>query len=120
MARRIAQLALMFACASSIIAATGGASASQSISRRAGKATPAQTTRTPPPRCGDLVSFQVLLDRQNFSPGQIDGASGANFTHALSALQQARHVPETGQPDCETWHALGGDSAGSLLESYTI
>jgi lipoprotein-anchoring transpeptidase ErfK/SrfK len=63
--------------------------------------------------CGGLLSFQVLLDRQGFSPGEIDGMTGANFTHALSAFQQARHLPMSGQPDCETWRAVGGDSAGS-------
>ena len=63
--------------------------------------------------CGDVLSFQVLLDRQGFSSGEIDGMTGANFTHALSAFQQARHLPTSGQPDCETWRAVGGDSAGS-------
>src|SRR5947207_4456181 len=67
--------------------------------------------RTPPPAavpCGDLVGFQVLLDRQGFSPGQIDGRKGANFLHALAALQTAKNVQSSGQPDCETWKALGG------------
>ena len=36
--------------------------------------------------CGDYISFQVLLDRQGFSSGQIDGRPGNNFTHALSDL----------------------------------
>src|SRR5439155_47749 len=38
----------------------------------------------------------------------------------LIALQQARQVPLTMQPDCDTWHALGGDNAGDLLTTYTI
>ena len=61
--------------------------------------------------CGDLVSFQVLLDRQGFSPGQIDGKVGANFLHAIAALQDARKLPATGQPDCDTWKALDGPTA---------
>src|ERR1700704_6145099 len=70
--------------------------------------------RTPPAptlRCGDLVGFQVLMDRQGFSPGQIDGRTGANFSHALTALQTAKNVQPSGQPDCETWKALGADTA---------
>jgi lipoprotein-anchoring transpeptidase ErfK/SrfK len=74
----------------------------------------------PPLPCGDYLSFQVLLDRQGFSPGEIDGKPGDNFTHAVIALQQARQVPLTTQPDCDTWHALGGDKAGDLLTTYTI
>ena len=71
-------------------------------------------------RCGDLVGFQVLLDRQGFSPGQIDGKRGANFLHALSALQTAKKVQSTGQPDCETWKALGADTAEPTVTTYTL
>ena len=74
----------------------------------------------PPLPCGDYLSFQVLLDRQGFSPGEIDRKPGDNFTHAIIALQQARQVPLTMHPDCDTWHALGGDLAGDLLTTYTI
>ena len=79
--------------------------------------------RTPPPAalpCGDLLSFQVLLDRQGFSPGQIDGKPGANFSHALAALQGARNLPASGRPDCDTWKALASVDAAATLASYTI
>src|SRR3982751_1114460 len=67
-------------------------------------------TRKPAPKaapsptlaCGDLVGLQVLLDREGFSPGQIDGQTGANFTHALEALQTAKKLQSNGQPDSDT------------------
>ena len=83
--------------------------------RAAAKSAPA-----PVLKCGDLLGFQVLMDRQGFSPGQIDGKPGANFTHALAALQSAKKLQSTGQPDCDTWKALGGDSAEPTLTTYTI
>src|SRR4051812_12524094 len=70
-------------------------------------------------QCGDYVSFQVLLDRQGFSPGQIDGKPGTNLSHALAALQQARNVAQTGQPDCDTWRVLGGDEAVASRPTVT-
>ena len=75
-----------------------------------------------PPRlpCGDYLPFQVLLDRQGFSPGEIDGRPGDNFTRAITAIQQARQTASTGQPDCDTWRALGGDAMEPALASYTI
>ena len=82
----------------------------QSVHRSAG----------PPLACGDLLGFQVLLDRRGFSPGEIDGKIGDNFAHALSALQTSRKIAVTGRPDCDTWHTLGGDTAGSLMITYSV
>jgi lipoprotein-anchoring transpeptidase ErfK/SrfK len=70
--------------------------------------------------CGDLLGFQVLLDRQGFSPGEIDSKVGDNLTHALAALQSSREIAPTGEPDCDTWRALGGDTADALVATYTI
>jgi lipoprotein-anchoring transpeptidase ErfK/SrfK len=92
--------------------------------RAAQKHRPARPARrTPPPPtlpCGDLVGFQVLLDRQGFSPGQIDGKTGTNLSHALSAMQTAKKLRPSGQPDCDTWKVLGADSAEPTVTSYTL
>jgi lipoprotein-anchoring transpeptidase ErfK/SrfK len=69
--------------------------------------------------CGDLVGFQVRLDRQGFSSGQIDGKPGANFSRTLSAYQTA-HKLAAGKPDCATWEALGAGSPEPATTSYTI
>lgn len=84
-------------------------------------ASKAQKNIEPPPLpCGDYFSFQVLLDQQGFSPGAIDGKPGDNFAHAIAALQAARQLQPTGQADCDTWHALGGDRADALIATYTV
>ena len=80
----------------------------------------AKSARPAPLPCGDLLRFQVLLDRKGFSPGEIDGKVGDNLTHALTALQASSEIATTGEPDCETWQALGGDEAGSLVTTYTV
>jgi peptidoglycan hydrolase-like protein with peptidoglycan-binding domain len=69
--------------------------------------------------CGDYMAFQVLLDRQGFSPGQIDGRPGANFTHALAAFRNAKKLTAAPQPDCDTWKALEGESTEATT-TYTI
>jgi lipoprotein-anchoring transpeptidase ErfK/SrfK len=71
-------------------------------------------------QCGNVAGFQTLLDRHGFSPGEIDGRLGANFAHTLGAFQQAHRLQQTGRPDCDTWRALGGDTADSVTASYTI
>ena len=39
-----------------------------------------------------LLAVQVLLDRARFSPGEIDGAAGANTARAIEAFERARGV----------------------------
>jgi len=71
------------------------------------------------PSCGDPVAFQILLDKQSFSPGVIDGHLGANAMRALSAFQASRNLTVTGIADCATWEALGGPGEPVLVD-YTI
>ena len=70
--------------------------------------------------CGNIVAFQVLLDRQGFSPGEMSAAANVNTGRALTAFQHAHHVAASGKPDCETWRALGGDSSEAAVVDYEI
>jgi lipoprotein-anchoring transpeptidase ErfK/SrfK len=79
---------------------------------------PRATATTLP--CGDYLGFQVLLDRQGFSPGQLDGQPGTNFSHALAAFQNARQLTGSGQPDCDTWHALNNSNPSDVLTTYVV
>jgi lipoprotein-anchoring transpeptidase ErfK/SrfK len=96
------------------------AAAPQRRTPRAAKS--AKKAAEPPPLpCGDLVSFAVLLDRQGFSPGQIDDSASPNFMRALGAMRAARNIVATGAPDCDSWHSLGGDDgADPTIVDYTI
>jgi lipoprotein-anchoring transpeptidase ErfK/SrfK len=70
--------------------------------------------------CGDPLSFQVLLDRHGFSPGQIDGQIATNGRRALAAFQRASGLTVTGQPDCETWQALTASDDKPTITTYRI
>lgn len=53
----------------------------------------ARDARTPALPCGDVLAFQILLDKRGFSPGEIDGRLGANAAGALSTFQDANKLP---------------------------
>ena len=117
MSLRIARLAAAVAA----LAIFAAAAPPQRPARPPRKKTAVKKPPEPQPLpCGDYVAFQVLLDRQGFSSGEIDGRPGTNFSRALAALQNARRIPASGQPDCDTWHALGGDRAEPSVTAYTI
>jgi lipoprotein-anchoring transpeptidase ErfK/SrfK len=65
------------------------------------------------------VKAQVLLDRQSFSPGAIDGRRSDNFANALRAFQQQNGLNMSGELDAATWKKLSESSDPALIE-YTI
>jgi lipoprotein-anchoring transpeptidase ErfK/SrfK len=105
---RAAQVVLAFLIVASLHAEPGA---------QARKRRPA---RPAAPACGNLLDFQVLLDRQGFSPGQIDGKPGLNFSHALAAFQSAHDLTASGKTDCATWKALGVDGSDPAITTYTV
>jgi lipoprotein-anchoring transpeptidase ErfK/SrfK len=54
-----------------------------------------------------MMQAQVVLDRQGFGPGVIDGKMGISTENALEGFQEARGLPVTGKLDPATQQALG-------------
>jgi lipoprotein-anchoring transpeptidase ErfK/SrfK len=66
------------------------------------------------------LAAQVLLDRLNYSSGEIDGRLGRNLGVALRAFQKSHQLLESGKPDPVTLGALIQDTQVAVLLPYRI
>jgi lipoprotein-anchoring transpeptidase ErfK/SrfK len=67
-----------------------------------------------------MIKLQVLLDRNNASPGVIDGLAGDNVVKAVKAFEEMRGETQDGIIDAALWAALEATSAEPVLASYVI
>jgi lipoprotein-anchoring transpeptidase ErfK/SrfK len=67
-----------------------------------------------------MIKLQVLLDRNNASPGVIDGLPGDNVVKAVKAFEEMRGETQDGIIDAALWAALDATSAEPVLAPYVI
>jgi len=66
-----------------------------------------------------VLRAQILLDRANFSSGEIDGSYGKNLRNTVKAFQKRHALQENGVIGPETWRVLNTDSE-PVVSAYII
>src|SRR5215813_2973622 len=61
---------------------------------------PSGKGRARAPSAATIIKEEILLDRADFSPGEIDGQAGSNDRKALAAFQQANEAQAYRPPRC--------------------
>lgn len=67
-----------------------------------------------------IVKAQVLLARQGFSPGAIDGRDGENYRKAIMRFRLQAGLGPGDRMDQNVWRALGGETATDIVTAYTV
>lgn len=67
-----------------------------------------------------MIKLQVLLDRNNASPGVIDGMFGDNVVKGVMAFEEMTGHPVDGVIDAELWAELTANSVEPVLVAYVI
>jgi lipoprotein-anchoring transpeptidase ErfK/SrfK len=73
-----------------------------------------------PPGRPTYLRLQILLDRANFSPGEIDGVAGDNTRKALRVFRAVHGLREASDFGPKTLRALEGKEHVPTLVPYTI
>ncbi len=67
-----------------------------------------------------LVKAQVLLAREGFSSGEIDGKDGDNYRKAVAAFRRRQNLGNGDVVDEATWRALRGDVSEDIIHDYQV
>jgi lipoprotein-anchoring transpeptidase ErfK/SrfK len=73
----------------------------------------------PKSRGAAVLRAQILLDRANFGPGEIDSVYGSTTRMAIIGYQASHGLEANGIIDANTWASLNGDKLPTLV-TYTI
>ena len=68
----------------------------------------------------EIVKAQILLDRANLSPGEIDGRYSARLEQAIAAFAEAYGLPADTGWDRAFWLALTSGVTGPVLADYAL